>query len=172
MLIRILSDFQFSQTVTAPSCVTTSSINFIDHVLSTPSLSVTRCCQSVGLSDHHCQIIEVDIPVSRSTKHSVTVRSFRKCLWNDVRESLQTAPWQVMDIYDDVNEMWEFFSTILQCCLDQYAPCHTVVSKHSHHPTPWLTPALSSAIKLKQKKQAKRRADSTANDAGIALYKN
>ena len=131
-----------------------------------------KVLQSVGSSDHRCQIIEVDIPVHRSSKHSVTVRSFRKCPWNDVRESLHTAPWQLMDIYDDVNEMWEFFSTILQRCLDQYAPCHTVVSKHSHHgPTPWLmlTPALSSAII--QKKQAKRRADSTANDADIALYK-
>ena len=165
----ILSDFQFSQHVTAPSRVTTSSSTLIDHVLSTPSLSVTRCCQSVGLSDHRCQIMEVDIPVSRSTKHSVTVRSFRRCPWNDVRESLHTAPWQVMDIYDDVNETWEFFITILQHCLDQHAPCHTVVSKCSRHPTPWLTSELSSAIK--RKKQAKRRADSTANDADIALYK-
>ena len=165
----ILSDFQCSQHVTAPSRVTASSSTLIDHVLSTPSLSVTRFCQSVGLSDHRCQIIEVDIPVNRSTKCSVTVRSFRKCPWNEVRESLHTAPWQVMDIYDDVNEMWEFFITILLHCLDQYAPRHTVVCKHSHRPTPWLTPALSSAIK--QKKQAKRRADSTANDADIALYK-
>lgn len=61
------------------------------------------------------------------------------------------------------------FSIILKHCLDQYAPCHTVVSRYSHHPTPWLIQALSSAIK--QKMQAKQRADSTMNDADITLYK-
>ena len=68
---------------------------------------------------------------------------------NNIRESLHTvAPWQVMEIYY-VNEMREFLSlfSILQRWHDLYVPSHTVVSKHSHHPTPWLTPALSSAVK-------------------------
>lgn len=99
-----MSDFQFSQNAIAPSRVTTSSATLIDRVLSTPSLSATRCCQSVGLSDHCSQIIKVVIPVSCCAKQSVIVHSSRKCPWNDVREFLCTAPWQVMDIYD-VNEM-------------------------------------------------------------------
>ena len=39
----ILSDFQVSQQVAAPTHVTISSSTLIDHVLSTPSPSVTRC---------------------------------------------------------------------------------------------------------------------------------
>ena len=44
--------------------------------------------------------------------------------------SLSTAPWHVMDIYDDVNDMWHFFVSILYRCLDMYAPSHTLIVPH------------------------------------------
>ena len=47
-----------------------------------------------------------------------------------------------MDIYDGVNDMWHFFVSILYRCLDMYAPSHTVPIKHSHRPTPWISPDL------------------------------
>ena len=132
----LLSDFQFTQYVSAPSRVTNCSATLIDHLLVTPSLSVSQSYQTVGLSDHRCQILEVDIPVVRPAVNYVSVCSFRKCPWDEVRHSLSTAPWHVMDIYDDVNDMWHFFVLILYHCLDMYAPSHTVPIKHSHHPTP------------------------------------
>lgn len=105
---NLLSDFQFTQHVTAPSRVTNCSVTLIDHLLVTPSLSVSHSYQTVGLSDHRCQVLEIDIPVVRPDVHYVSIRSFRKCPWDEVRHSLSTAPWHVMDIYDDVNDMWHF----------------------------------------------------------------
>ena len=75
-----------------------------------------------------------------------------------------------MDIYDDVNDMWHFFVSILYRCLDMYAPSHTVPIKHSHRPTPWITSDLLTAIKHKSK--AKRRAESTGLGADISYYKH
>ena len=166
----LLSDFQFTQYVTAPSGVTNCSATLIDHLLVTPSLSVSQSYQTVGLSDHRCQILEVDIPVVRPAVNYVSVRSFRKCPWDEVRHSLSTAPWHVMDIYDDdVNDMWHFFVSILYHCLDMYTPSHTVPIKHSHHPTSWISPDLLTAIK--HKLRAKRQAESTGSDADISYYK-
>ena len=165
----LLSDFQFTQYVTAPSRVTNCSATLIDHLLVTPSLSVSQSYQTVDLSDHRCQILEVDIPVVRPAVNYVSVRSFRKCPWDEVRHSLSTAPWHVMDNHDDVDDMWHFFVSILYHCLDMYAPSHTVPIKHSHRPTPWISPDLLTAIK--HKLRAKRRAESTGSDADISYYK-
>ena len=106
-------------------------------------LQRTRCHQSIGLSDHRCQIIEVDIPVSRSTKQCVTVCSFRKFPWKDVRESLNTAPWQVMDIFDNVNQIWEFLALFYNIVLINMLhvimlflniPIIQLPSSHQHFP--------------------------------------
>jgi len=56
-----------------------------------------------------------------------------------------------MDINVDVNDMWGIFRSILCECLDSFALLDTVVSKHSCHPTSWMTPELLSLIKKKNK---------------------
>ena len=74
-----------------------------------------------------------------------------------------------MDIYDDVNDMWSFITSVLHECLDMFAPLPPVVCKRSRRPTPWLSPSLLSAIK--QKKQAKCRAEHSNVIADIQEYK-
>ena len=69
------------------------------------SLCVTTCTQAVGLSDHRSQLLEVAIPVVRNLPRHITIRSFHNCPWGKIRDTLNTAPWQVMDIYDDVNDL-------------------------------------------------------------------
>ena len=48
-------------------------------------------------------------------------------------------PWHVMDIYDSVDDMWSFITSVLHEYLDMFAP---VICKGSCHPTPWLTPPI------------------------------
>jgi len=57
---QMLSEFQLTQQVTAPTRVIESSATMIDHLLTTTSLSVSQSYQTIGLSDNHCQILEVD----------------------------------------------------------------------------------------------------------------
>ena len=100
---------------------------------------MSRSYQTVSLSDHHCQVMEVDISVARLDIHHVSVCSFCRCPWDEVRQSLSSVPWNVMDVYDDIDDTWGFFVSILYHCLDTYAPSHTVPVKYSCRPTPWMT---------------------------------
>jgi len=152
----ILSDYSMVQHITTPTHITDTSAILIDHALTTPNLNVNRY-QTLDLSDH--QILEVDIPVIRSKRQCTMVHSLWSCPWDEVRESLSTAPWQVIDIYDSVDDMWEFIKTILTECLSKFAPLHPVKCKGSHRHTPWLTPSLLSNIQNKCK--AKRKAELT-----------
>jgi len=163
----LLSDFQFVQYNSEPSRVTRTSATLIDHVLCTPVSSVKKCYQAIGLSDHRTQILELTIPSIKSIVNPVITRSFCNCDWDELRKALITAPWQVMEIYDNINDMWHFFCSILQNCLHVYAPLR-LSSKKSRRPTPWMTPSLLIAIK--DKKRAKRKVEISHNSNDIVVY--
>ena len=120
----------------------------------TPCVAVHSVYQSVGLSDHMVQFANVDLLVTCPKPTVISVRSFRKCDWAAVRESLASVPWQVMTTFDELEDMWYFFKSSLYYVLDEYAPLKTVVSKFSKHPTSWMTPELLQAIKEKNKAKA------------------
>jgi len=74
-----------------------------------------------------------------------------------------------MEIYDDINDMWHFFCSILKSCLDFYAPLQLSSKRKSKHPTPWMTPSILLAIK--NKKLAKRKAEASHDPNDAAVYK-
>ena len=61
----LLSDFQTTQYVTAPSKVTDCPATLFDHLLAMPILSVSCSNQTISLSDHHYKVLEIDILVVR-----------------------------------------------------------------------------------------------------------
>ena len=94
--------------------------------------------------------MEVDTPVFQPLKYTLSVRLFRSCPWNEVRECLHSAPLQVTD-YDSVDNMWSFCQGILLGCLESFAPVKTVNCNSSRHQlAPWLSSSLLEAIRRKQ----------------------
>ena len=53
------------------------------------------------------QIAEFDISVERGASPVRSVRAFRCSCWDDVKSCLSDAPWSVMELFDDINDMWE-----------------------------------------------------------------
>ena len=157
------------QHLSDPSRVTLNTATLIDHVLTSPHTAVSFVQQSVGVSDHMVQVIGVDMLVSRPLPSRVSVRSFQRCDWSEVRRSIAYIPWQVMDTFDDVNDMWCFFQSSLLSILNDFAPLKLVSSTHSKRPTPWMTPDILTAIKNKH--SAKRRATKSHDPKDIAYYK-
>ena len=67
---------------------------------------------------------------------TISIRPFQKCDWSAIREYVASTPWQVMDVFDDVDDMWHYFKSSLFSVLDHYAPLKSVKSKFSKRPTP------------------------------------
>ena len=118
------------------NCSISRSATLIDHVISSEVLNVSLSTQAVGISDHRVQIVDFDVTVCRRVPREIWVHSFKKCNWDQVRESLATAPWNVMSIYDDLDDQWSFFLSILMESLHLNAPLKRVYSKKSKRPTP------------------------------------
>ena len=165
----ILSDFGLVQLVNGPSRVTDVSATLIDHVLCSSDVSILRSVQAVGLSDHRIRIVELDIDIQRCHNVCRNVRSFRKYNCDGIRDCLANAPWSVMSIFDDVDEMWEFFSYIIQSCLDQFVPLKRIYCKYSKRHTPWLLSEIMLAIREKHK--AKQEAECSGNPDDLTRYK-
>ena len=119
---NILSDFQLTQFVSGPSRVTELSSTLIDHILCTSSILVLDVKQAIGLSEHRVQILVLNIVVQRPPNSFCWARPFRKCSWSSVRDCISSAPWSVMEMYDDPDDMWGFFIHIITSCLDKFAP--------------------------------------------------
>ena len=106
--MNLLSDFNLVQHVTEPThvCGASGSATLIHHVIGSEVLNVSLSTQAVGISDHRVQIVDFDITVCRRAPREIWVRSFKKCNWDQVRESLATAPWNVMSIHEDLDNQW------------------------------------------------------------------
>ena len=170
--IDCLDDFQMVQLIVEPSRVSTLSSTLIDHIACSSSIKVSRVLQSVGVSDHRVQIADLDIRILRRTPEIVYVKAFRRCDWDEVLCCLSrsAAPWSVMEMFDDINDMWEFFNGILCQCLDFYAPLRQVYHKYSKRHTPWITDELLEEINAKHK--AKRRAEYSKDPFDVSYYKS
>jgi len=42
----------------------------------------------------------------------------QKCDWKELRNVLSYVPWKVMAVYDDIDNKWDFFNTVLLDVLD------------------------------------------------------
>ena len=106
------------------------SSTLIDHVLCSQDISLTSVMQATGVSDHHVQVVDFEITFQHNSVPSRCVCSFKKCCWDDVCSYLSTAPWSVLNIFDDIDDMWETFYSILQSRLDALIPLKKVRSKY------------------------------------------
>ena len=132
-------------------------------------LTVTQSTQAVDVSDHHLQLLNFDIPVLRVPPRFLWVRSFRKCQWDQLRDSLCSAPWDIMTMLDDIDDKWEFFHHILMLSLNEFAPLHRVNCKNSRRSTPWFSDSIAQMIKEKYK--ARHLTQRTGSDDDWSAYR-
>ena len=76
-------------------------------------ISVSNITQASEVSDHRIQIVEFKITPTQITIPCRLVHSLNKCCWDDVCSCLSRAPWSVLNIFDDIDDMWGFFITLL-----------------------------------------------------------
>ena len=152
--VSLLSDYGLSQYILQPTRVSPQSSTLIDHVICTNDISVLNSLQAVGLSDHRVQLVDFDVLSLQQESRVMWIRSFRRCRWVELKDSLSSAPWHLMSLFDDIDDQWNFFHCTLQQCLDEFIPLKRVRSKKSRRPTPWFTDAIQK--KIKDKNHAKR----------------
>lgn len=144
---NILTDFHLTQHIKELSRVYDLSSTLIDHVITSNSLTVSNTIQAPRLSDHRVQLAHINIPVQDCSSRVLWIRSFRKCDWEQLKEMLCHAPWQVMSTFDEIDDKWDFFMVYYSKLLILFYHLRKLFLKNLKRPTPWFTDAIADKIK-------------------------
>ena len=130
-----LTGFNLSEIVKEATCFKATP-SLIDHIyVSRPRRFSTHVNYDCGLSDFHnlvCFATKTSIPhlKPRIKKY----RSFKKFNLESFTSDLDSAPFQVTNIFDDVDDSYWAFSSILSDIIESHAPMKKKVIKHSDAP--------------------------------------
>ena len=94
---------------------------FINHISSIVTNSVISSYLAVGLSDYYIQCVDYEVSICPQEVRTMWIYSFRKCDWDKLREALSYAPWHVISTFDDIDDQWKMFHSLLLHSLNAFA---------------------------------------------------
>ena len=161
-LLLITSENNLKQLISEPTRITDHSQTLLDVLFtSSPDVfSSSGATECVG-SDHLMIFGEHKEEVKLPAK-VCTVRSFKKCEEKALLSDLGSAPWQVMDSFDDVNDKLSYWMTLFLSVVDKHAPLMKVRMKTKNQDDDWIDSGLRSLMRSRnyyRKKHRKTRAE-------------
>ena len=79
-----------------------------------------------ALSDHHLVYCEMSAHHSKPPVRFVTTRLLHRCDQSDLIQDLSRVPWQVLETFDDLDDVVEAWSRLFLEVLNQHAPVREV----------------------------------------------
>ena len=148
ILINFCTAFNLTQMVKQRTRITETSATLIDVILASNTdlvkdVKVLPC----SVSDHDMVYLEFDLKKDRPTPVYVTTRSFKNYDQVAFHGDMSTAPWSVIDIFDDVDDKLKAFHLIFDDILDSYAPIKEV--KIRSRPNPCVTEEIRALMKTR-----------------------
>lgn len=153
----------FRQLITEPTRVTCSSKTLIDILfVSHPETFERAGCVDVLNSDHsmiygvHCKGVEKRLAKVRS------IRSFKKCDDEELVLDLRNSPWSVMDIFDSIDDKWEYWKSIFWAVVNKHAPMRKVRVRECS--SPWITEEVLRIARARNYYRTKHRKTGSIDD--------
>ena len=123
LLFATTNELRLTQLVADPTRITENSRTIIDLIFSSDQLNasgatVTPC----SLSDHHIVSCQVNIKPPRPPQRFVHSRLLHKCDTEALKNDFEMVPWQVSEIFDDIDDQVNFWESLYLRVLDHHAP--------------------------------------------------
>ena len=150
--------FSLSQAIRSPTC-RKGTPSLIDHLYTNRPKRLSSVLNfDCGLSDYH-NVIAVSTKISFPKRPPVVkyYRSFKKFDEKAFLSDIQNAPFQVVDIFTDINDAYWAFDYLLRDVVDQHAPLKKKFIKHTN--APFMNSALRKCMYQKRVAHNKARRD-------------
>ena len=131
-----------TQLVNEPTRVTNASQTIIDHIYTNTEENIQRVhVERLCLSDHYAVFCnrKTQSNISKNIHQTITHRSFKNFEENRFLNDLNSVPWEIIEQFDEVDDMVSIWSTLLLEVLDRHAPIKSHRIKKKYQPD-WLTP--------------------------------
>ena len=167
--LEYMESFGLSQFVNMPTRMTDQSATLIDHIYSNTHANIlTTAVPHLGLSDHFPVFVNRKTNGScgvKNTHYTITYRSFKNFDQNKFIDDLKSTPWDIIKVFDDVNDIAETWSTLFCETVDKHLPLRQHRVKHKQQPK-WLTADIIDAFKTRD------RFKSLNNQAQYKIWRN
>jgi hypothetical protein len=132
-LTSIMEEHQLCQLISQPTRVTSQSRTLIDLCfVSTPTCFTSGVIPLAG-SDHLLIYASRPGRSGRFKQPMKEIRSFKKCNLNTLLTDLMEAPWEVMDVFDSMDDKWGYWKTLFMEIVDKHAPLIRIRPKQYSH---------------------------------------
>ena len=168
-LTNFCKSFNLSQLIKAPTRITEETESLIDVIIS-PSPKQIKHSDVVhcSISDHDLIYAILELKKPRSKPVYITTRSFKHYNAPSFAYDISQVPWNIVEIFDDVDDQLFVFNELFNDVLNEHAPIKTF--KVRGRPNPCITPEIRELMKTRNywQKVAKKTKDPLA----WAAYKN
>ena len=149
-----MESFGLHQIVNMPTRVTDQSATLIDHIYSNTHANIlTIAVPHLGLSDHFPVFVSRKTNGScdvKNTHYTISYRSFKNFDENKFIDDLKSTPWDIIKVFDDVNDIVETWSNLFCEIVDKHLPLRQHRVKRKQQPK-WLTADIIDAFKTRDR---------------------
>ena len=171
--ITLLQRFNLYNVVKGSTRITPGTRTQIDHIIVTNDFKkkvITVRAIDFGISDHHLVYCTVDLFPPRSKTTYKTVRNYRNVNVEQLKKDINSAPWHICDIFDDVDDVVFVWEHLYKNTINEHVPVRKVKVRAKSHP--WMNgeirKKLNERYKLLKKAQLTPRGSTDWNNYKIA----
>ena len=154
--LEYMEPFGLNQKVNYATRKTAHSQTLIDHIYCNVESNISSInVPEIGLSDHFPIFLtrKTNCTLPKFLHQTISYRSFKSFNEQDFINDLQSAPWDIIKIFDDTNDTLDSWSSMFIEIVDKHLPLKTLRVKRKQQPK-WLTPEIIEAIKTRDRYQS------------------
>ena len=168
-LLDFCNGFNLTQLIERPTRTTETSESLIHVILAfNKSLISKTNVFTNSISDHDLIVASLNLKKPRATHTYISTRSFKNFKKDAFLDDISSAPWSLVDIFDDPDDKLDTFNSLFHQILDQHAPVKTV--KLRARPNPFIDDNIRGLMRSRDHWQ--RLARQTNDPAMWSGYRN
>ena len=143
-LTMVAEEHNLIHLISEPTRITNHSQSLIDVIFTYSSEIFSSAGTSVFTSSDHMMVYGEFAESSPVHATVSRVRSFKQCNMDNLLSDLESAPWQIMELADDIDEKWESWEKLFFDVVDSHAPLKVRVKKDQ---VDWIVAELRSLMR-------------------------
>ena len=163
-----IEPFGLTQFISEPTRVTSESRTLLDHIYSNcPENVKSVLVPKIGLSDHFPIFLtrKMHNYTPKGNHYTISYRSFKNFDEAKFIGDLQAAPWNLIELFDDTDDILEAWVDLFLQVVDKHIPIKIHRVKHKTQPD-WLSPDILDAMKTRDRHK------SLGNENDYKLWRN
>ena len=166
--LEYLEPLGLVQKVTQATRKSATSETLIDHIYCNTEANINSVdVPQLGLSDHYPVFLtrKTNCSTPKFSHHTISYRSFKNFNEQTFKSDLQDAPWDLIKVFDDTNDVVDTWSHMYLSIVDKHLPLKSHRVKYKQQPK-WINPEIIDAIKIRD------RYKSLNNDNQYKIWRN